>query len=30
MADLSPLPADQAAYMSYLDDESICPVIYRG
>jgi ectoine hydroxylase-related dioxygenase (phytanoyl-CoA dioxygenase family) len=30
LADLSPLPADQAAYMSYLDDESACPVIYRG
>ena len=28
-ADLSPLPADQAAYLSYLDDPDICPVVYR-
>jgi ectoine hydroxylase-related dioxygenase (phytanoyl-CoA dioxygenase family) len=29
-ADLSPLPADQVAYMSYLDDRDICPVIFGG
>ena len=28
LADLSDLPADQAAYMSYLDDPAICPVVY--
>jgi ectoine hydroxylase-related dioxygenase (phytanoyl-CoA dioxygenase family) len=30
LADLSSLPADQAAYMSYLDDRDICPVIFAG
>jgi ectoine hydroxylase-related dioxygenase (phytanoyl-CoA dioxygenase family) len=28
LADLSVLPPDQAAYLSYLDDPAICPVIY--
>jgi ectoine hydroxylase-related dioxygenase (phytanoyl-CoA dioxygenase family) len=30
LADLTPLPAEEAAYMSYLDDPDVCPVIHRG
>ena len=30
VADLSPLPEDQAAYLSYLDDPDVCPVVHRG
>ncbi len=29
LADLTRLPADQASYMAYLDDEAVCPVIHR-
>ena len=30
LADLSPLPVEEAAYLSYLDDPELCPVIYRA
>jgi ectoine hydroxylase-related dioxygenase (phytanoyl-CoA dioxygenase family) len=30
LADLSTLPADQASYMTHLDDPAICPIVHGG